>query len=589
MEYSRQEHWRFLEEELRSQTDSFKQKLDTKASYLLLEREELFIAQFVKIEKGEMILKFSNNRGIPRKGEYLYCFTTPKKLHNYKEWDNLTYGNLIKSKGFATELVCVWQSVCRDDVRYCLVGFRGVDIDFAEHVAGHQGAFLILGPNMPPFQYIKNIQRIVRDAVSPQINNLLDGSCSVGSNVPLLIPKHCKISEYILAQLTLSDSVILQGPPGTGKTYQIANICKKLCNQGKSVLITALTNRALIEVAKKEELRDLLVSGKIHKTKLTIDEVNELPELCSLNNLTVEPGHIVLSTFYTASGEVDIFSEKAIFDFVIMDEASQALLGMFMVCKLLGRKSLFVGDVNQLSPIVLINEDRIHRQNYYVYVDGLVSFERIELVPTYRLVETYKLPQRAACYTGMFYDDMLLSKQVQKSFSWNDLTLDSQLKISLPIGGGPILIKINLPLGQKKPIPAAVLVVKLISAILKQQKKLHISVLSFYVETTKLLQKVISQVIKDNVVVETVSRIQGLTTDIAIYVVPNTIYTYSLNRRLFNVATSRSRSYTFIITDVDILDNRFIDKDVRRFLEELDKSSFYFPIKLEDQNILDIE
>ncbi len=47
MIYSRQEHWRFLEEELRAQTEAFKQKLDTSALFLLQDREELFVAQFL--------------------------------------------------------------------------------------------------------------------------------------------------------------------------------------------------------------------------------------------------------------------------------------------------------------------------------------------------------------------------------------------------------------------------------------------------------------------------------------------------------------------------------------------------------------
>ena len=79
MRYTREEHSNFLEEELRAQTKEFKQKLDTSAKFLLEEREELFVAQFLTFKDGEMILKFSTKRGLPRKGEYLYCFTVPKK------------------------------------------------------------------------------------------------------------------------------------------------------------------------------------------------------------------------------------------------------------------------------------------------------------------------------------------------------------------------------------------------------------------------------------------------------------------------------------------------------------------------------
>ena len=48
MLYTIQEHYLFLEEELRAQTDLFNQKLNTSASYLLFEREEIFVAKFIK-------------------------------------------------------------------------------------------------------------------------------------------------------------------------------------------------------------------------------------------------------------------------------------------------------------------------------------------------------------------------------------------------------------------------------------------------------------------------------------------------------------------------------------------------------------
>jgi len=109
MIFSREEHIQFLEEELRAQTEAYKQKLDTSALFLLQDREELFVAQFLKFQDGEMILKFPNTRGIPRQGEYLYCFTVPKELRNYRDWSNKTYGDLIKAKTNYSEIVCIWQ------------------------------------------------------------------------------------------------------------------------------------------------------------------------------------------------------------------------------------------------------------------------------------------------------------------------------------------------------------------------------------------------------------------------------------------------------------------------------------------------
>lgn len=589
MIYSRKEHYLFLEEELRAQTDQFKQKLDTSASYLLNVREELFISQFIKIENGEMILKFSTNRGLPRKGEYLYCFTTPNHLHQFKEWDKVTYGDLLKSKGFATEVVCIWQASLKDDPKHCLVGFRGVDLEFAEHVDGHPGAFLILGPNVPPTQYICNLQYVIKNSTQKRIENLIEGNVELKELEPTSLDSKTSISDFIITQLNLTDNVILQGPPGTGKTYQIATICKKLCESGASVLVTALTNRALMEVAGKDELRHLLADGKIHKTKVSVDEAKELPELDCVKTLSAESGQIMLSTFYITSGEAKNVSDMPFFDYVIMDEASQALLGMCAVTKLLGRKCLFVGDTNQLAPVIAINEDRITRRNYHFYANGLTSLNGLATIPSYRLSNTYRLTPRATLFTGLFYNGTLSSRSDSKTpFCYDDLA-DYVARFFHP-QGGPTLLKTDLPLGDKKPAAALLLTTLLVSALLGRKEKLHISVLTFYIETTKALQRAIYQTIgnHNNLLIDTVSRIQGLTTDVAIYVVPNTSYYRLLDRRLFNVATSRARRHTIIVSDAEILKHLdMIDTDVCRFMEKIEAESFYIPIKMPSQNSLD--
>lgn len=586
MIYSRKEHYLFLEEELRAQTDQFKQKLNTSASYLLNVREELFISQFVKIENGEMILKFSTSRGLPRKGEYLYCFTTPNHLHQFKEWSNVTYGDLLKSKGFATEVVCIWQASLKDDSKHCLVGFRGVDLEFAEHVDGHPGAFLILGPNVPPTQYISNLQYVIKNNTQERIEKLIEGNLEQKEVEPISLDGNTNISDFIITQLNLTEDVILQGPPGTGKTFQIATICKKLCERRASVLVTALTNRALMEVAGKDELKCLLANGMIHKTKVSVDEAKELPELDCVKTLSAEPGQIMLSTFYITSGEAKNVSDMPSFDYVIMDEASQALLGMCAVVKLLGKKCLFVGDTNQLAPVIAINEDRITRRNYHFYANGLTSLNGLATIPSYRLSNTYRLTPRAAIFTGLFYNGTLNSRSDSKiPFCYDDL-LDYIARFFHP-QGGPTLLKTDLALGDKKPAAALLLTTLLVSALLGRKEKLHISVLTFYIETTKALQRAIYQTIgnHNNLLIDTVSRIQGLTTDVAIYVVPNTSYYRLLDRRLFNVATSRARRHTIIVSDAEILSHLdMIDTDVCRFLKIIEAESFYIPIKLPSRN-----
>lgn len=575
MIYTRKEHYLFLEEELQAQTDAFKHKLDTSASYLLNDKEELFVAQFVKFADGEIILKFNNSRGIPRKGDYLYCFTTPKHLHNFREWGNITYGELIKNKGFSTELVCIWQYSLRDNPQYCLVGFRGTDLEFAQHIEGHAGAFLVLGPNVPPYQYIGNLQKIVRDNHYDSIRNLLEGNVEETDFAPQPFAKNVSVTDFVVKQLSLTDSVIIQGPPGTGKTTQIAKLCKFFCSQGWSVLVTALTNRALIEVAGKDELKDLMDAGWIYKTKMSVDESKELPRLQNIKQITPEKGKLILSTFYITSGEANNVGLIPPFDLVIMDEASQALLAMFAAVKLLGKKTLFVGDPNQLSPVISLNSDRIARRNYHFYVDGIVSINALGSIPAYSLTTTYRLPARAASFTGIFYDNILVStKDKTRTFTYDGLP--QEFSVVLNPQGGPSMIKMDLPLGDKKPQSVLALSTLFVSAFLSLKEKLHISVLSSFIETAKALQKSIFQTVGNhsNLLIDTVSRIQGLTTDVTIYVIPNTGYSFSLDKRLFNVATSRATRHTIIICDTNILSNgkALMNYDVFQYLSKLSET-----------------
>lgn len=66
----------------------------------------------------------------------------------------------------------------------------------------------------------------------------------------------------IIRRLESSNTVIVQGPPGTGKTHTIGNLIGHLLAQGKSILVTAHTTKALRVLREKvpAQLRDLCVS-----------------------------------------------------------------------------------------------------------------------------------------------------------------------------------------------------------------------------------------------------------------------------------------------------------------------------------------
>lgn len=78
----------------------------------------------------------------------------------------------------------------------------------------------------------------------------------------------------IAKQLTRRDCVLVQGPPGTGKTHTIANLLGHLLSQGKRVLVTAHTPKALRVLRQKvaEPLQPLCVSV-LHNDKQSQEEL----------------------------------------------------------------------------------------------------------------------------------------------------------------------------------------------------------------------------------------------------------------------------------------------------------------------------
>lgn len=68
----------------------------------------------------------------------------------------------------------------------------------------------------------------------------------IGPEPDILFSKPANPEQYqIAARLTKARAVLVQGPPGTGKTHTIANLLGYLLSQGKTVLVTAHTTKAL--------------------------------------------------------------------------------------------------------------------------------------------------------------------------------------------------------------------------------------------------------------------------------------------------------------------------------------------------------
>ncbi|WP_304708080.1 AAA domain-containing protein [uncultured Rikenella sp.] len=572
MNIDRKKHWQFLEDELKAETEEFKKTYLTTAISLLKTSQEMYVAQFISFKDGEMIMKFPISRALPRKGDFLVCMVLPPELQDYRNWGDKTYRDLYNARYNSTECVCIWHSPANDP-RYSLVGFSKVSVDFANYIKETPNIVLTFAPQRPPIDYVMNLQKVVEDKYSKGVASVLDANYQTKDWEPILI-KQDNVSGFVYSQMTLTDTMILEGPPGTGKTYMIAELCARLCAEGHSVLVTALTNRALMEIAEKPAVKPLLHSHKIFKTNITIDELREIKDLETIKSIAPMPGCLVMSTYFITSGYAADLTVEQPFDFVIMDEASQAILPMFAASRKIGKKNLWVGDIHQLPPIVILNQDRIKFCNYKPLVEGLKLLADNSSSPIYQLTTTYRFGQRSANYTGVFYNDSLVSNESKR---FNDLP--SMCKI-LSNKGGPTLILTDMPSGDSTPQFAIDMASYIVASILNDSPNKDIAVLSCMKKTTRALQMAITQKVgsKKNLIVDTVARVQGLTTDITIFFVPDYSYIRTLEPHLFNVATSRAKEHTIIIVDKYVLDCYTLNKNVRKYLEMLkQEKSIYIP------------
>lgn len=104
-----------------------------------------------------------------------------------------------------------------------------------------------------------------------------------GIDENILLTKPANSEQLAVAKYLESNSAVLvQGPPGTGKTHTIANMIGHLLSQGKSILVTSYSEKALSVLKDKvvDNLQSLCLSllstteSRIEMEK-TLDEINE--------------------------------------------------------------------------------------------------------------------------------------------------------------------------------------------------------------------------------------------------------------------------------------------------------------------------
>jgi len=342
-------HINLIQDELVYQTNEFEKLLKKQAAKMFVDKQ-LYLSRYQGYDeaRGNIIIKFDHKIcSAPRKNETLQCFVSSNQDDNVKNWGALTYEKLRSN--IATQFECrtVFFTYEND---HTIVGLSGVKV---EDVSKYErNALVFLAPTDPPLHYLMNLVDYLKQ-VKPHTNILLelDIKNPIWNPEPLIVDE--RFVSKIQADFLENDTIIIQGPPGTGKTYLMALLCGALVKSDFRIFVTALTNRALIELAEKEYLKIALEQGKVFKSALTADESKnkKTKGLLSFKSLSKQQPSLLLTTYYIMSQIATKTVVDEHFDYIIIEEASQAYLSTIALAKKLGKKCIIIGDIKQLEPI----------------------------------------------------------------------------------------------------------------------------------------------------------------------------------------------------------------------------------------------
>lgn len=199
---------------------------------------------------------------------------------------------------------------------------------------------------------VQALRRLIVEDVAPTFDFGVAGQTHWGSasQADLNVDQKAAIRQVMSAK----DYALVLGMPGTGKTTTIAHIIRTLVAQGKNVLLTSYTHTAVDNILLKLR-KDNIGIFRLGALAKVHPEVQEFADLAGRPIKEVEDlkrcytQQVVATTCLGINHP--IFSQR-IFDYCIVDEASQITLPVCLGPIRMTRAFILVGDHYQLPPLV---------------------------------------------------------------------------------------------------------------------------------------------------------------------------------------------------------------------------------------------
>ena len=540
---TRENQIKFYQEEIKKIIDDYKTYLDSKCIDLI-NKVELVIGTFEYIDetRNQVIFSFPKDK-LPKTKVPLTAskpISIDILISNFKDISYNTYRNKYV-KGY-TECYGVYYQELNGKYN---VGFSNFDIEFLNSLS--IGDNIVFGISDPPLKYYFNLIQITKNEINSKlVDDVILSNYHLNDFKPLHIDNSLELIEKYKTNLHNHDTIIIQGPPGTGKTFFISRLLSLLSHDKKSVLVATLANRSLIELAKEYfEIKEAK-NGVVFKSNLTLEETKKVKKLKPIpKDFLPAEGNILLTTFYKMTGVATENITTPIFDYVILEEASQCFLGTIAAAKLLGKKIILVGDPLQLPPIVIqaypgnISSDIDLLQESFTYYASTIN------CPKFKLTTTYRFSENACFQTNTFYENSLKSKSlIQKG----NFILSGLPSIYNNEGGCSLHYYESTNLKRLYDF-----LNNQINSLLQVNPNFEIAILSSTKKGVKLLRDNLLHKYtdkQDQILINTVDSVQGLTIDFCFYFTySDKSHPFSFQQNRFNVATSRARYCTIILLD----------------------------------------
>ena len=551
-----QKHIDFYEWQIQVLEDEWERYADTSMK-ILIQEKRLFVGRIWGLQEshGNVVIRFKSGI-VPRmKQPYILCLVGAGAPSKSADWD-FTYMQFRMSSaprlsGLNTEIKTI-NYLKSDDAKWSYILVNGFEEQLIRSIKQNyldknEHPLIVVAETDPPIDYLIKLKDFVIQNPNDKIINL-----DVTVNESVWKPNHFvnkdSIAQDVIKLLEINSITIVQGPPGTGKSYLAAQICEHYLNQGKSVCVTALTNKALMEIANKSGLKNPLSNGVVSKTNLSSDERKLIPKLKQVENFSPMQGELLLSTYYKlAQKYADLAAGSKRFDLLIIEEASQAYLATIAMFISTATKVLVVGDHKQLTPVVKQKDQalKIHGEINGI-INGLQTFAFNNSTISNRLIYTRRLTSAAANLTGIYYEKSLMSiSEIE-----NDTKFISQYLNLFHDNGGISIAKLPASMTGFTEQDVIRFICAVAHEILNKNSEIEVALLSPYINVESKLFEQYSRLSSDysRITLNTIHKIQGLTADITILYLPLNNPSFDLDSNLFNVATSRAQRGTLIVT-----------------------------------------